>query len=120
MTAVLTRVESLKAVGAEELADQALMKVWTSLYAIYERNAHTPSARRAITWQDQALLECVKRELLQTAQEIGEALLRLAQCADAPVLAVIAHYVFGVDQACLHAGRRRTRLLLGFTLGDPG
>lgn len=31
MTSVLTKVELLKAVGAEDLADQALTKVWTSL-----------------------------------------------------------------------------------------
>ena len=29
-------------------------------------------------------------------------------------------YVFGVDQACLHAVRRRTRLLPGFACSDPG
>ena len=40
---------------------------------------------------------------LHTAREIGETLLRLAQRADDPALAVIAHYALGATWLCLGA-----------------
>jgi predicted ATPase len=43
------------------------------------------------------------RSRFQTARELGETLLRLAQHAHAPALAVIAHYALGVTWFCLGA-----------------
>jgi class 3 adenylate cyclase len=43
------------------------------------------------------------RSQLHTARELGETLLRLAQRADDPVLAVIAHYALGWTWCCLGA-----------------
>jgi predicted ATPase/DNA-binding winged helix-turn-helix (wHTH) protein len=43
------------------------------------------------------------RAQLHTARELGETLLRLAQQADDPTLAVIAHYALGVTLFCLGA-----------------
>jgi class 3 adenylate cyclase/predicted ATPase len=43
------------------------------------------------------------RAQLHTARELGETLLRLAQCTDDPALAVIAHYAFGWTWCCLGA-----------------
>jgi predicted ATPase len=43
------------------------------------------------------------RSLLRTAHELGETLLRLAQRADDPALAVIAHYALGATWLCLGA-----------------
>ena len=43
------------------------------------------------------------RPQLHTARELGETLLRLAQRADDPALAVIAHYALGVTWFCLGA-----------------
>ena len=43
------------------------------------------------------------RSQLHTARELGETLLRLAQRADDPALAVIAHYALGVTWFCLGA-----------------
>jgi class 3 adenylate cyclase/predicted ATPase len=43
------------------------------------------------------------RPQLHTARELGETLLRLAQCTDDPALAVIAHNAFGATQVCLGA-----------------
>src|SRR5262249_3616953 len=40
---------------------------------------------------------------LHTARELGETLLRLAHHADAPALAVIAHYALGYTHLCLGA-----------------
>src|SRR5262249_3765022 len=45
----------------------------------------------------------VVRAQLHTAREIGETLLRLAQRADDPALAVIAHYALGWTWCCLGA-----------------
>ena len=45
----------------------------------------------------------VGRPQLHTAREIGETLLRLAQRADDPALAVIAHYALGTTWLCLGA-----------------
>jgi predicted ATPase len=45
----------------------------------------------------------VTRPQHQTAREIGETLLRLAQRTDAPALAVVAHYTLGVTWFCLGA-----------------
>ena len=45
----------------------------------------------------------VVRPQLHTARELGETLLRLAQRADDPALAVIAHYALGVTWFCLGA-----------------
>ena len=45
----------------------------------------------------------IARPQLHTAREIGETLLRLAQRADDPALAVIAHYALGVTWFCLGA-----------------
>jgi predicted ATPase len=43
------------------------------------------------------------RSQLHTARELGETLLRLAQCAADPALAVIAHYALGLTWFCLGA-----------------
>ena len=45
----------------------------------------------------------VVRPQLHTARELGETLLRLAQRAEDPALAVIAHYALGVTWFCLGA-----------------
>ena len=45
----------------------------------------------------------VVRPQLHTARELGETLLRLAQRADDPALAVVAHYALGVTWFCLGA-----------------
>ena len=45
----------------------------------------------------------IARPQLHTAREFGETLLRLAQHADDPALAVIAHYALGVTWLCLGA-----------------
>ena len=45
----------------------------------------------------------VVRSQFHTARELGETLLRLAQRADAPALAVIAHYALGLTWFCLGA-----------------
>ena len=45
----------------------------------------------------------VARPQLHTARELGETLLRLAQRADDPALAVIAHYALGLTWFCLGA-----------------
>ena len=43
------------------------------------------------------------RSQLHTARELGETLLRLAQHAHAPALAVVAHYALGLTWFCLGA-----------------
>src|SRR3989442_11492157 len=45
----------------------------------------------------------IGRPQLHTARELGETLLRLAQCAPDPALAVIAHYALGVTWCYLGA-----------------
>ena len=45
----------------------------------------------------------IARPQLHTARELGETLLRLAQHADDPALAVIAHYALGATWFCLGA-----------------
>src|SRR5262249_6746632 len=72
--------------------------VYTQARAWSQQGAETPELVRVLfgLWR-----YYIGRPQYQTAQEIGETLLRLAQSAHDPALAVIAHYALGYTWCCL-------------------
>jgi class 3 adenylate cyclase/predicted ATPase len=77
-----------KGLGAPEVEH-----VYTQAYALCQQVGETPQLVPVLfgLWRFYSA-----RPQLHTAREIGETLLRLAQPADDPALAVIAHYALGV------------------------
>jgi predicted ATPase len=66
---------------------------YTQAYALGQQAGETPQLAQTLLglWRFYGT-----RSQLHTAREVGETLLRLAQCAHDPALAVLAHYVLGV------------------------
>ena len=73
---------------------------YTQAYALCQQVGETPQLVPVLfgLWRFY-----VARPQLHTARELGETLLRLAQRAHDPALAVIAHYALGVTWFCLGA-----------------
>jgi predicted ATPase len=105
---------------------------YTQAYALCQQMGETPELAPVLLglWRFYAV-----RPQLHTARELGETLLRLAQHADDPALAVIAHYTLGATWFYLGVLPAARQLLeegitrytpdqhraLGFRIGqDPG
>ena len=75
-------------------------QAYTQAYALCQQVGETPELIPVLfgLWRFY-----VVRAQLHTARELGETLLRLAHRADAPALAVIAHYALGWTWFCLGA-----------------
>jgi predicted ATPase len=85
---------------ARGLAAPEVEHVYTQAYTLYQQVGETPELAPVLfgLWRFY-----VVRPQLHTARELGETLLRLAQRADDPALAVLAHYALGVVSFCLGA-----------------
>jgi class 3 adenylate cyclase/predicted ATPase len=73
---------------------------YTQAYALCQQVGETPELVSVLfgLWRFYLV-----RPQLHTARELGETLLRLAQCANDPALAALAHYALGVVWLCLGA-----------------
>jgi predicted ATPase len=73
---------------------------YTQAYALCQQVGETPQLATVLfgLWRFY-----VRRPQLHTARELGETLLRLAQHADAPTLAVVASHALGCTWLCLGA-----------------
>jgi predicted ATPase len=85
---------------AKGLAAPEVEHAYTEAHALCQQFGETPELAQVLfgLWRFSAV-----RPQLHTAREIGETLLRLAQRADDPALAVIAHYALGFTWLCLGA-----------------
>jgi predicted ATPase len=85
---------------AKGLAAPEVEHAYTAARALCQQCGETPELAQVLfgLWRFSAV-----RPQLHTAREIGETLLRLAQRADDPALAVIAHYALGFTWLCLGA-----------------
>jgi class 3 adenylate cyclase/predicted ATPase len=91
---------------------------YTQAYALCQQVGETPELVQVLfgLWRFYMV-----RPQLHTARELGETLLRLAQRADDPALAVIAHYALGIVWFCLGAlPAARQHLEEGIALYTPG
>jgi class 3 adenylate cyclase/predicted ATPase len=77
---------------AKGMAAPEVEQAYTQAYALCQQVGETPELVPVLfgLWRFY-----VQRLQLHTARELGETLLRLAQCADDPALSVIAHYALG-------------------------
>jgi len=80
---------------ANGVAAPEVEHAYTQAHALCQQGGETPELVSVLhgLWRFY-----VVRPQLHTARELGDTLLRLAQCAHDPALAVIAHYALGVTQ----------------------
>jgi tetratricopeptide (TPR) repeat protein len=85
---------------AHGLAAPEVEQAYTQAYALCQQVGETPQLVPLLfgLWRFYTV-----RSQLQTARELGDTLLRLAHRADAPALAVLAHYALGWTWCCLGA-----------------
>ncbi len=78
---------------AKGLAAPEVEQAYTQAYALCQQVGETPALVPVLSglWRFYLV-----RPQLHTARELGDTLLRLAQRADAPALAVLAHFALGV------------------------
>jgi predicted ATPase len=83
---------------AKGLAAPEVEQAYTQAYALCQQVGETPELVPVLfgLWRFY-----IARPQLHTARELGETLLHLAQRADDPALAVIAHYALGWTWSCL-------------------
>jgi predicted ATPase len=85
---------------AKGLAAPEVEHAYTQAYAWCQQVGETPALVPVLY----GLWRCyLNRPQLHTARELGDTLLRLAQRADDPALAVLAHYALGQTWFCLGA-----------------
>jgi predicted ATPase len=92
-------------------------RAYTQAYALCQQVGETPEFVRVLLglWRFY-----IARPQLHTARELGETLLRLAQQAHDPALAVVAHYALGDTWCCLGAlPAARQHLEAGIALYTP-
>jgi predicted ATPase len=83
---------------AKGLSAPEVEQAYTQAYALCQQVGETPELIPVLfgLWRFY-----IARSQYHTARELGETLLRLAQRADDPALAVIAHYALGFTWCCL-------------------